>query len=361
MTEEPLPCAILGASGYIGQHFARLLADHPFFGPPTLVATERSEGKTLADLWQLAEAPPSGLAETKLVAHTAASLVRDGVRVAFSALPSGTAGLLETELVRRGVSVFSNAADHRMDPHVPLLVPEVNSDHLGLLAAVRRPRSILVTNPNCSTTGLVLALAPVRDLLAPRVVHVATYQSLSGAGYPGVPSLSITDNVVPFIREEEEKIREESARILGRRRDRLIVPSPVPVLAHCVRVATREGHLEAVTVESTRRPSLEELEHAWKAFDPLHRLGLPTAPSPPIELRREPDRPQPLRDRWAGSPARARGMAAVVGRVRWNPPYLRFFVLSHNAVRGGAGASVLNAELAYDRGLLGTAPGGVPR
>ena len=360
MTDERISCAILGASGYIGQHFARLLAEHPVFDSPTLVATERSEGRRLTDVWQLAEAPPVSLQDRKLVARTAASLSRDRVEVAFSALPSGTAGPLETELVRRGVSVFSNAADHRMDAHVPLLVPEVNADHLRILEATARRRSMLVTNPNCSTTGLVLALAPVRGLLAPRSIHVATYQALSGAGYPGVPSLSIADNVVPFIREEEEKIVRESARILGQLRARSIVPSPVPVLAHCVRVATREGHLEAVTVEATRRPRLEELEIAWKQFDPLHDLGLATAPCPPIELRTEADRPQPLRDRWAGHPARARGMAAVVGRVRWEPPFFRFFVLSHNAVRGGAGASVLNAEFAHAKGLL-TRTGGSTR
>jgi len=357
MKNERLTCAILGASGYIGQHFARMLADHPYFEPPLLVASERSEGKRLGELWQLAEPPPENLADAKLIAATPSDLARQGVSAAFSALPSGTARDVESELVRRGVSVFSNAADHRMDARVPLLVPEVNADHLALITARPRPRSILVTNPNCSTTGLVLALAPVDRLLAPRVVHVATYQSLSGAGYPGVPSLAITDNVVPFIREEEEKIREESARILGRRRAHTVVPSPVPVLAHCARVATREGHLEAVTVEATRRPRLEELETAWESFDPLHDLDLPTAPCPPIELRREPDRPQPLRDRWAGRPVRARGMAAVVGRVRWTPPYLRFFVLSHNAVRGGAGASVLNAELALRTGLIGRAEG----
>jgi len=352
VSQERLSCAILGASGYIGQHFARLLAEHPSFDSPSLVATERSEGRTLADIWQLAEAPPASLASQRLVARTAAQIARDGIRVAFSALPSGTAGPLESELVRRGVSVFSNAADHRMDARVPLLVPEVNADHLGLLSPHRAGSGILVTNPNCSTTGLVLALAPLASLLRPRAVHVATYQALSGAGYPGVPSLSIADNVVPFIREEEEKIQRESARILGARRSHTVVPSPVPVLAHCVRVATREGHLEAVTVEAARRPRLSEIESAWKQFDPLQSLPLPTAPAPPIELRPEADRPQPLRDRWAGHPARARGMAAVVGRVRWDPPFLRFFVLSHNAVRGGAGASVLNAELALAKGYL---------
>jgi len=360
VSDDRIASAILGASGYIGQHFVRMLADHPFFAPPTLIATERSEGRTLAEVWQLAEPPPANLAETKLVKGTAASIARDRIRIAFSALPSGTAGRIESELVRRGVSVFSNAADHRMDPHVPLLVPEVNADHLDLVKTRRSRRSVLVTNPNCSAAGLVLALAPLAGLLAPRTVHVATYQSLSGAGYPGVPSLTITDNVVPFIRDEEEKIREESARILGRRTDRTIVPSPVTFLAHCVRVATREGHLEAVTVEAGQQPSLGEIERAWRSFDPLHGLDLPTAPCPPIEVRREADRPQPLRDRWSGEPARARGMAAVVGRVRWTPPFLRFFVLSHNAVRGGAGASVLNAELTLARGFL-SRNGGVVR
>jgi aspartate-semialdehyde dehydrogenase len=356
MSDRPIPCAILGASGYIGQHFARLLAEHPWFAPPVLVSTERSEGRTLSEVWQLAEAPPASLEDQRLVARSPAALRRDRIQIVFSALPSGTAGPLESELVRRGVSVFSNAADHRMDPGVPLLVPEVNASHLALLARGRTPRSVLITDPNCSAAGLVLALAPIRTLLQPRVVHVATYQALSGAGFPGVPSLSIADNVVPFIREEEEKIQLESQRILGTLRSGRVLPARTPIVAHCARVATRDGHLEAVTVEATRRPSLTDLERAWKGFDPLHRLGLPTAPCPPVELRPEADRPQPLRDRWAGHPARARGMAAVVGRVRWDPPYLRFFVLSHNAVRGGAGASVLNAELALKTRVLGPFP-----
>jgi aspartate-semialdehyde dehydrogenase len=195
-------------------------------------------------------------------------------------------------------------------------------------------------------------VAPVAPLLAPRAVHVTTYQSLSGAGYPGVSGLAITDNVVPYIAREEEKIAEETSKMLGAYRSRRVVPWGVPILAHCARVATREGHLEAVTIDATRRPSLAALRSAWTGFDPLGGRPLPTAPHPPIVVRSEPDRPQPLRDRWAGHPARARGMAVTVGRVRWNPPYLRFFLLSHNAIRGAAGASVLNAECAALDGLL---------
>jgi aspartate-semialdehyde dehydrogenase len=352
MSGARMPTAIVGAGGYIGQHFARLLADHPSFAVPLLVAGDRSSGQRLQDVWQLSEPPPAELARRALVRRTPAAIARSGVRLVFSALPSGTAGAFESELTRRGVSVFSNAADHRMDPRVPLLVPEVNSDHLELQRHRPRGRGLLVANPNCSAAGLVVALAPVLPLLNPRAIHVTTYQSLSGAGYPGVPGLAITDNVVPFIAEEEEKIAAESARILGRRRRESVAPLAVPILAHCARVATREGHLEAVTVESTRTATLPRLRRAWKEFDPLAGRALPTAPHPPIELRPEADRPQPLRDRWAGHPSRARGMAVTVGRVRWDPPYLRFFLLSHNAVRGGAGASVLNAERALADGYL---------
>jgi aspartate-semialdehyde dehydrogenase len=353
MSEERIPAAILGASGYIGQHFARLLAEHPSFDPVVLGAGERSEGRLLADVWQLAEAPPSELASRRLRRATPSRLRRQGIRVVFSALPSGSAGPLETELTRRGISVFSNASDHRMDPTVPLLVPEVNPDHLSLAGDRRSRRGLIVTNPNCSATGLVVALAPVVGLLAPRAVHVTTYQALSGAGYPGVPSLAIADNVVPYVPEEEEKVARESARMLGKLRAGRVAPLGVPFVVQCARVATREGHLEAVTIEATRRPSRTAIERAWGEFDPLRGRDLPTAPHPPIELRHEPDRPQPLRDRWAGSPSRARGMAVVIGRVRWDPPYLRFYLLSHNAVRGGAGASTLNAEFALDQGLLG--------
>jgi len=349
---DKIPTAVLGASGYIGQHFVRLLAHHPTFAPPLLVGGERSEGQRLGELWQLTEELPGELAGERFRRCTPAQLRREGVQVVFGAIPSGLAGPVEAECRRRGLHVFTNSADHRMDPDVPLLIPEVNPQHLRALAGRSRNRGLLVANPNCTATGLVLALAPVWPLLSARAVHVTTFQALSGAGFPGVASLSIMDNVVPYISHEEEKVAEESNRILGAVRSGRIVPNRVPVLAHCARVGVRDGHLEAVTVEAQAVPTIEALRRAWTEFDPLRDMRLPTAPHPPVELRPQVDRPQPGRDRWAGRPERARGMAAVVGRIRWNPPYLRFFVLSHNAVRGGAGGSVLNAELAASLNLL---------
>jgi aspartate-semialdehyde dehydrogenase len=353
MTDR-IPSAVLGASGYIGQVFVRLIAEHPYFEPTVLAAGDRSVGRRLEEVWRLAEDIPEGLAGVRLVEAKPRALASQ-VDIAFGGMPSGVAGPIETDLARRGVAVFSNAADHRLDRDHPLLVPEVNPAHLELLR--RRPKGTapIVTNPNCSATGLALALAPVFPVLAPKVVHVATYQSLSGAGYPGVPALAIADNVIPFIDSEEEKLAREAPMLLGQVKAGRLVPSQVPFLPHCARVATRESHLEAVTIEAGARPTLREIQQAWTSFDPLAGLDLPTAPHPPVELRTEADRPQPVRDRWAGR-GRARGMAASVGRVRWTPPYLRFFLLSHNAVRGGAGGSVLNAELALAQGYLPREP-----
>ncbi|HKV90505.1 MAG TPA: aspartate-semialdehyde dehydrogenase [Thermoplasmata archaeon] len=353
MTGRRPRVAVVGASGLIGQHFARLLADHPWFDEPVLVGTERTAGQRLEDIWRLPVPVPTALADRRLRTATPRALAESEVDLAFGGLPSGTAGPLETELTRRGVAVFSNAADHRRDTGVPLLVPEVNPDHLAELRRRPRGRAILVTNPNCTATGLALGLAPVWDLLRPREVHVATYQALSGAGVPGLGALGVADNVVPFIAEEEQKIATETGRILGRRTSRGIVPARTRFLANSARVPVTDGHLEAVTVVAGRSTRADHLESAWRSFDPLAKLGLPTAPHPPVLRRAEPDRPQPALDRWAGSPPRSLGMAVTVGRVRWDPPYLRCFLLSHNAVRGGAGGSVLNAELALARGALG--------
>ncbi|MFZ3355530.1 MAG: aspartate-semialdehyde dehydrogenase [Thermoplasmata archaeon] len=351
-------CAILGASGYIGQHFARLLADHPIFAPPHLLGSDRSSGRTLAEVWRLDEPPPDELSAQRIIRRTVSQIVRERFDLVFSALPSGTAGPIESELVRRGVCVFTNAADHRMNERVPLLIPEVNPTHLGLLASRATGRGFLVANPNCSTTGLVLALAPILRTLAPRQVHVTTFQARSGAGIPGLDSADFSGNVVPYIEEEEEKIESESQRLLGRFMHGRVRPLELPLLAQCGRVDVRDGHLEAVTVEARRRPPLRDILRAWKDFDPLGDRNLPTAPHPPILVRSENDRPQPRLDAWDGTPARARGMAVVVGRPRWTPPFLRFFLLSHNAIRGGAGGSVLNAELASEQGWLTISTGG---
>jgi aspartate-semialdehyde dehydrogenase len=338
--------AVLGATGYIGQQFVRLLAEHPQFPLPVLVGGPRAKGRTLQEVWQLPEPPPANLAAADVGPRSPAQLAASGVRLAFSALPSGTAALTERELSRRGVAVFSNAADLRGTAGVPLLVPEVNGQLLRHLPRRNGGRGLIVNNPNCSATGLAIALRPLLGILRIREVHVATYQALSGAGYPGVPSLAITDNVLPYIPEEEEKLASETRYLLGQGRRTPPTPWKVPVWANCARVATRDGHLEAVTIRAEAGPSRSRILAAWREFHPLDGFELPTAPLRPIELREEVDRPQPLRDRWAGAPARARGMAVSVGRVRWEPPMLRFFVLSHNAIRGGAGGSVLNAEWA---------------
>ncbi|MCI4344162.1 MAG: aspartate-semialdehyde dehydrogenase [Thermoplasmata archaeon] len=355
-----IPTAILGAGGYVGQQFARLLGHHPLLAPPLLVGSTRSRGQRLGELWRLVESVPTELEDARLEPLGPAALARSGVRIVFSALPSGTAGKVESELARRGLHVFTNASDHRLDPSVPLLIPEVNGDHLELLRH-RTTTGVIVANPNCTATGLALGLAPLVDLLAPRSVYVATYQALSGAGLSGLASVATSDNVLPLIAGEEEKVERETARLLGRRRGGQLRPWPSPIVSHCARVGVRDGHLEAVTVVAGRRPRVEAIARAWKAFDPLHRLRLPTAPHPPVVLRSEPDRPQPRLDRWAGAPATARGMAAVVGRVRWNAPHLRFFVLTHNGVRGAAGGSVLNAEYFLARQGLVAEGGGDSR
>jgi aspartate-semialdehyde dehydrogenase len=346
---RPFRPAILGASGYIGQHFARLLGDHPVFPDPLLVGGARADGRRLEDVWALTEAPPPSLAKERFRTLSPRALASLGVNIVFSALPSGVAGDVEERLAKRGIPVFTNAADHRTDAGVPLLIPEVNPRALRGLARPKTARAPIVANPNCTATGLALALAPVWDLLSPREVHVSTYQALSGAGLAGLSDPGNVENVVPYIPGEEAKVAAETARLLN---GGGATVAKTRILVNAARVPVRDGHLEAVTVLAGKRPSHGRLRRAWASFDPLADRGLPTAPHPPIVLRVEDDRPQPRLDVWAGRPTRARGMAVVVGRFRWEPPYLRLFLLSHNAVRGGAGGSVLNAELAVADGAL---------
>ena len=350
-----IPVAILGATGNVGQRFVSLLQDHPFFEPAVLCSSDRRVGGRLADFWRLDDvALDPEVGATELQPLDPKILERRGIVAAFSALPTEVAGPLEAEAARAGVKVFSNASSHRMEDDVPLLVPEVNPDHVALVErqATYRNGGFLTTNPNCSITGLVLALRPLADAIDFAEAHVATYQALSGAGYPGVPSLDITANVIPFIEGEEEKMRHEAKKILGPWRNG-ITPSPLEVWASCVRVAVREGHLEAVSIPLTEEVEAQEVARVLSSFrgEPQRRK-LPTAPRQPIIVRAERNRPQPLLDVNAGEPDRARGMAASVGRIRVTGRNLRFFVLSHNTLRGGAGGSLLNAELAHRRGYL---------
>ncbi len=350
-----IPVAVLGATGNIGQRFISLLQDHPFFEIVLLCSSERKVGGRLADFWRLDDvALDPAVGETELQPLESKALARAGAVAAFSALPTEVAGELEAEAARGGIKVFSNASSHRMEDDVPLLVPEVNPDHLALVErqATYRDGGFLTTNPNCSVTGLSLALKPLVDGFDFREVHVSTYQALSGAGYPGVPSLDIMANVVPFIENEEEKMRREAKKILGAWRGG-VVPSRLDVWANCVRVGVREGHLESVSIALQEEVEAEEVTRAFASFrgEPQRRK-LPTAPKQPIVVRSEQNRPQPLLDVNAGEPPRARGMAATVGRIRVSRRNLRFFVLSHNTLRGGAGGSVLNAELAVRRGFL---------
>lgn len=351
-----VPVAVLGATGNIGQRFVSLLQDHPSFDLAALCSSERKVGGRLGDFWRLEDVPLNPeVGAMELLPLDVKALARREVVAAFSALPSDIATDLEADAARAGLRVFSNASSHRMAADVPLLVPEVNPDHIALVE--RQPTfqggGFLTTNPNCSITGLVLALKPLADALDFSEVHVATYQALSGAGYPGVPSLDITANVLPFIEGEEEKMRREAKKLLGTWADG-IVPSPIEVWANCVRVAVREGHLEAVSIPLAGDMDPEAVAKILSSFrgEPQRRK-LPTAPKQPIFVRTERNRPQPLLDAMAGEPARARGMAVTVGRIRIVGRNLRFFVLSHNTLRGGAGGSVLNAELAHRRGYVG--------
>jgi aspartate-semialdehyde dehydrogenase len=343
---------ILGATGVVGQHFVRFLQGHPWFEVAVLAASGRSEGRAYAEAcrWVVSPEMPAAV-RGMTVQPCGPGLECDLV---FSALPSETAGPVEAALAAAGHRVSSNASAHRMDPDVPLLVPEVNPEHLGLLEAQRRARGFgrgfIVTNPNCSAVALTLALKPLADRFGVRRVSVVTMQALSGAGYPGVPSLDILDNVVPYISGEEDKLESEPRKMLGSLDGGTVRPAPIAVSAHCNRVATRDGHLEAVSVQLGRTGvGPEDVSEALASFRGRpQELGLPSAPPRPIVMRAEADRPQPLHDRDEGG-----GMAVVVGRVRACPVLdVKFSVLGHNAIRGAAGAAVLNAELLKAEGWL---------
>jgi aspartate-semialdehyde dehydrogenase len=345
-----VPVGVLGATGMVGQRFVQLLSDHPWFQITAVAASERSAGRRYGDAchWLLPTPMPEGVAEL-IVEPVAPGL---DCRVVFSSLPSGVAAEVEAGFAQAGYAVCSNASAHRMDDDVPLLVPEVNADHVALLEvqqARRGWRGWIATSANCSATQLVLALKPLHDAFGIRALHVATLQAVSGAGYPGVPSLDIVDNVVPYIGGEEEKLESEPRKMLGTFRDGRIVEAPFTISAQCNRVPVRDGHTECVSVAFEQRPDVDTLIAALASFrGPPEAAELPSTPELPIHVRSEPDRPQPILDRDAGG-----GYTVSVGRIRPCPLLdVKFVVLGHNTLRGAAGGAIHNAELLAAKGWL---------
>ncbi len=341
---------ILGATGMVGQQFLNQLARHPWFEPTWLAASGRSEGKRYHEAapWRLATPVPDGLVDR----HVEAAVPGRGPRLVFSALDAGVAGELELAFAEAGHLVVSNARNHRLDRAVPLLVPEVNADHLELVrvqAASKGWKGAIVTNPNCSTVMLTMALAPLRPF-GLRSCVVTTLQAVSGAGYPGVPSIDILGNIIPFIAGEEEKIEIETRKILGTLAGDSVDYHPVAVSASTTRVPVVDGHTESVAVSLEASPSLDDVRAALEQFRGRpQELGLPSAPPHPLVYLREHNRPQPRLD-----VERDGGMTVTVGRLRTCPVLgCKFVVLGHNTVRGAAGAAVLNAELMRAGGWLG--------
>lgn len=347
-----IPVTILGATGVVGQRFVRRLRDHPVFEIRHLAASGRSTGKAYKDAcgWRLDGLPYGGLGDQIL----ATADPRDAsAPVVFSALDSGPAAEIEPLFAQAGSLVFSNASAFRMAPDVPLLVPEANASHLGLVELQRKTRGwkgAIVCNPNCTATVLVMGLAPLREAFGIERVFMTSMQAISGAGYPGVPSLDILGNVIPFIRNEEEKVEEETPKMLGRFSNDGIEPAAFAISAMCYRVPVIEGHSEAVSVTLKGNPSPEAVAEAFRAFRGDPRVsGLHSAPEIPIRVHAAEDRPQVRLD-----VEKDGGMSVHVGRIRSCPLLgIKFALLGHNTERGAAGASVLNAELAHALGYLG--------
>lgn len=341
---------VLGATGSVGQRFVSLLAGHPWFEIGALTASERSAGKAYGDAvkW-VQDAPlPDSLAGMTLLSSEPPL----DCPLVFSAMDASVAGPIEEAFAREGHLVVSNTKSHRMDRDVPLVVPEVNPDHLEL--ALRQSyRGAIITNPNCSTIGLVMALKPLADAFGLERVHVVTLQAVSGAGLPGVSSYEIFDNVIPFISGEEEKMERESRKILGRLENGAVVDADLVVSAQCNRVGVVDGHTECVSVGLTRQPTEAEILDAWETFSSEpQRLRLPSAPARPIYYFSQPNAPQPRLHRNL-----ERGMAAAIGRLRRCKLLdFKFVVLSHNTIRGAAGGALLAGELAVAKGLLPGVP-----
>ncbi len=346
-----IPVGILGATGMVGQRFVQMLEQHPWFEVAWLAASERSEGKTFGEAvrWKLKTPIPAAVAALRL---SPANGTANAPRVIFAALDAAVAREIEPLFAAAGCAVVSNSSAFRMQADVPLVIPEVNADHIAMIESQswrKQSGGFMVTNPNCSAIGLVMALAPLQAKFGVEAVMAVTMQAVSGAGYPGVASLDILGNVIPYIAKEEEKMEEETRKLLGRRNGDHVEAAGFAMSAQCNRVAVEDGHTESVSLKLGRKAKREEIVAAWNEFSgPPQQLKLPSAPAQPVVYCEEADRPQPRLDCDRGG-----GMTATVGRLRpcgvldW-----KLTVLSHNVIRGAAGAAVLNAELLKAHGYL---------
>jgi aspartate-semialdehyde dehydrogenase len=347
-----IPVGILGATGTVGQRFIQLLDQHPWFEVTWLAASDRSAGKLYSEAakWNLATPVPARIAAMRV---SAAAPDSSTPKLVFAALDATAAQQIEPAFAEAGHAVVSNSSAFRMAEDVPLIIPEVNGDHVPLIKTqkwYKHNGGFMVTNPNCSAIGLVLALAPLHRRFGIDKLFVATMQAISGAGYPGVPAMDILGNVIPYIAKEEDKMEAESRKLLGSLDGSRIIDADLTLSAHCNRVAVQDGHTESVSLKLRKPAQAEEIIAAWNEFRCLpQKLKLPTAPEQPIIYETAPDRPQPRLDR-----DRGKGMSAVVGRLRpCNIFDWKFTVLSHNTIRGAAGAAVLNGELLKAQGYLG--------
>jgi len=346
MKKNKIPVAVLGATGSVGQKFIELLQNHPWFELTEVAASERSAGKTYKSAvnWILTSQIPEKVGNF-IVKECKPNL---SSRVVFSGLDAGVAGEIEDDFANNGYFVISNSRNHRFDKDVPLLIPEINPDHLELIKIQNR-KGAIVTNPNCSTIGLVMALKPLLDNFGLEAVNVVTMQALSGAGYPGIASLDIIDNVVPYIGGEEKKMETEPLKILGKLNSNSVLNLELKISAQCNRVAVLDGHLETVQVKLKEKASIDDIKNVWREFSGVpQKMKLPMAPENPIYYFEEEKFPQPKLHRNID-----KAMAVSIGRLRECPLFdYKFVVLSHNTVRGAAGGAILNAELMIQTGYL---------
>ena len=354
MSNPRIKVGVLGATGAVGQRFVQMLQGHPWFEITALCASDRSAGKRYADAckWNLRGDMPIHLRDVIL------QDCKPGIdcQIVFGGLPTEVAGPIEQAFAAAGYIVCSNSSNHRYDADVPLMIPEVNPEHLQLIEVQKRKRGwsgYIITNPNCSTTHLVSALHPLHTRFGVKKLFVVTMQAVSGAGYPGVSSMDILDNVVPYIGGEETKMEQkEPQKLLGYFDGNSVQYADFVVSAHCNRVPVRNGHLLAISVEFAKPATQEEVLNAWQNYDPLpQQMKLPSAPQPALLYDDRQDRPQPRLDRLKGT---VPGMATVIGRLRPDPLFhWKFLALGHNTIRGAAGGSLLNAELLVAQGYLG--------